>query len=60
MGTGGPDPALKNKKNIGFLSNTGQDPLKNHKAFKLAFKVGPSTAGPLLMVFGWFLSPLIN
>ena len=28
-GTGGPDPpSLKNHKNIGFLSNTGPDPLK--------------------------------
>ena len=27
-GTGGPDPhPLKNHKNIGFLSNTGPDPL---------------------------------
>ena len=26
-GAGGPDP-LKNHKNIGFLSNTGPDPLK--------------------------------
>ena len=32
-----PDPPLKNK-NIGFLCNTGPDPLKNHKA------VGPSSA----------------
>ena len=30
-GTGGPDPPLKNHKNIGFLSNTGPDPLKNHE-----------------------------
>ena len=43
-GAGEPDPqALKNHK-IGFLSNTGQDPLKNHKAAKPAFNVGPSTA----------------
>ena len=27
-GTGGPDPSFKNIKNIGFLSNTGPDPLK--------------------------------
>ena len=27
-------------QNIGFLSNTGQDPLKNHKATKPAFNVG--------------------
>ena len=25
-------PPLKNHKNIGFLSNTGPDPLKHHKA----------------------------
>ena len=28
-GGGGPDPPLKNHKNIGFSSNTGPDPLKN-------------------------------
>ena len=28
----------------GFLSNTGPDPLKNHKATKPAFNVGPSSA----------------
>ena len=39
-GTGGPY-LLKNHKNIGFLSNTGPDPLKNHKATKPAFNVGP-------------------
>ena len=33
----------KNTK-IGFLSNTGPDPLKNHKATKPAFNVGPSMA----------------
>ena len=32
MGSGPPPPPLKNYKNIGFLSNTGPDPLKNHKA----------------------------
>ena len=41
-GTGGPDPPpLKNHKNLGFLSNTGSDLLKNHKATKPAFNVGP-------------------
>ena len=35
---------LKNHKNIGFLSNTGQYPLKNQKATKPAFSVGPSSA----------------
>ena len=34
----------KNHKNIVFLSNTGPDPLKNHKATKPAFNVGPSWA----------------
>ena len=29
--TGSPDP-LNNHKNIGFLSNSGLDTLKNHKA----------------------------
>ena len=67
-GTGGPDPHLENDKNVGFLSNTGPDPLKNHKAFKSAFNVlcwaiiGPPVkrfVGPLLMqmVFGSSLPP---
>ena len=41
-GTGGLDP-LKIKK-IGFLSNTGPDPLNNHKATKPAFNAGPPSA----------------
>ena len=44
-GTGGPDPhPIKNHKNIGFLCNTRPDPLKNYKATKPAFNVGPSSA----------------
>ena len=43
-GTGGPDPSLKNRKTIGFLSNTGLAPQKNHKATKPAFNVGPPLA----------------
>ena len=41
--TATPTPPLKNHKNIGFLSNTGPDPLKNHKAActKPVFNVGP-------------------
>ena len=35
-GTGGSD-SPENHKNIGYHSNTGQDPLKNHKATKPAF-----------------------
>ena len=45
-GTGGPDP-MENHKNIGFLSITGLDPLKNHKATKPAFNVGLSSARQL-------------
>ena len=36
--------SLKNHKNIGFLVNTGPDPLKNHKSTKPAFNGGPSSA----------------
>ena len=45
-GTGSPTSPLENHKNIGFLSNTGPDPLKNHKATKIkpAFNVGLSSA----------------
>ena len=45
-GTWSPDPPppLKNYKHIGFLSNTGPDPMKNHKATKPAFNVRPSSA----------------
>ena len=35
---------LKNRKNIGFLSNTRLDLLKNHKAAKPEINVGPSSA----------------
>ena len=58
---------LKNHKNIGFLSNTGPDPLENHKATKPAFNVGPSTAHISLadrkypaFIGIWILSPLIK
>ena len=49
----GPGPPLENHKNIGFLS---PDPLKNHKATKPAFNVGPSSArqrNAFLMAFRW-------
>ena len=45
-GARGPDPPphpWKITKNIGFLSNTGRDSLKNHKATKPAFHVGLSS-----------------
>ena len=32
MGHGGRDPPPEKSQNIGFFSNTGLDPLKNHKA----------------------------
>ena len=35
---------LKNHKNVGFLSITGLDPLKNHKATKPAFNLRPLLA----------------
>ena len=31
-------------QNIGFLCNTGPDPLKNHKTITPAFNVGPSSS----------------
>ena len=44
----GPDPPPPSpeelQKYIGFLSNAGPDTLKNHKAIKPAFNVGPSFA----------------
>ena len=61
-GTDPPPPPLKNHNTIGFPSNTGPDPQKNHKVTKPAFDVGPSyvrqvfrwraDVGPLMVVFG--------
>ena len=34
---------LKNHKSVGFLSNTGPDPLKNDKATEPVFNFGPSS-----------------
>ena len=50
---GGPDPPplSKNHKHLGFLSNIGPDPLKNHKATKPAFNGMPAKRH--LMVFRW-------
>ena len=43
---GGRDPPSPGKLQfIGFLSNTGWDPLKDHKDTKPEFHVGPSLAG---------------
>ena len=59
MGGQGVQTPLKNGINIWFLSNPGPDPLKNHKATKSAFHVGPLSVfcwgvdgGPLIVVFG--------
>ena len=43
MGGGG---SLKNHKNIGFLTNTGPDPLKSYKAARPAFNVEPASETP--------------
>ena len=45
-GGGGSGSVLpeKSQKNIGFLSNACPDPMKNHKAAKPAFSVGPLSA----------------
>ena len=42
-GAGVLPPPLQNHKNIGFLSNTGPDPLNSHTAIKLAVGVVPSS-----------------
>ena len=61
--TGGPDPTPhppppKNHKNLGFLSNIGSDLLKNHKATKPAFNVGPfSAGGPMMSRLKWYFDP---
>ena len=53
-GEGNPPP--EKSQNIGFLCNTGPDPLKNHKATKPAFNVGLVSARQRIaisMVFRW-------
>ena len=37
-------PTRKSKKAIGFFSNTGPDPIENHKASNPVINVGPSSA----------------
>ena len=50
-----PPPPPENHINIGFLSNTGPDPLKNHKVTKPDFNVGPSSAHQrnAILMYGW-------
>ena len=53
-----PPPPHEKSQNLGFLSNTGLDRLKTHKATKPEFNVTPAKfpwradGGPLLVVFG--------
>ena len=58
-GSRGSVPSLKKYKNIGFLSNVGPDPLKNHKATKPAINVWPSWARRWWPLFNgiWIISP---
>ena len=56
QGFGPLPPPLKNHNNIGFLSNSGPDPLKNYEATEPAFNVGLSSApqpNAILMAFCW-------
>ena len=56
VGGQGSGLSLKNYKNIGFLSNTGSNSIKNHKATKPALKIGPTSAcqrNAISMVFRW-------
>ena len=41
MSCADPEGGGENHKNIGFISNTDPDPLKNHKATQSVFNVGP-------------------
>ena len=61
VGVGCPDPPppLKSQENIGFRSNSGPDPLKNHKAVKPAFN-GPPPARQRAYSSIWILPSLIN
>ena len=57
-GSGGPDPPPPPEKsqNLGLVSNSGPDLLKNHKATEPAFNVGPSSSSQgdaIEMVFRW-------
>ena len=58
-GADGPDPTLEKSQNIGFVSNIGPDPLKNHKATKPAFTVvyhRPASKVP----FEWYRISLVG
>ena len=61
-GKGVRTPPLKNYKNIGFPSNIGPDPLKNHKATKPIFNVRPSSARKRNAIVSgiWIIFPSIK
>ena len=48
-----PPPPTENYKHIGFLTNTGPDPLENHKATQPAFNAGPPSARVSLACRWW-------
>ena len=50
---------LENRQATGFLSNTGPDPLKNHKTTKPAFTFTPSSACQRNF-FKWYIFQLIQ
>ena len=65
----GAQTPLKDHNKIGFLSNTGPDPLKNRKATRLEFNIRPSfgrqrnakwrfTSGPMMARFKWYFDHL--
>ena len=62
-GIGSPDPLVKSQK-VGFLSNTGSNPLKNQEATKPTFNDGQSSAHqrnakwPMMARFLCYLDPL--
>ena len=65
VGQGARTPSEKSQKNKEFLSNTGPDPLKNHRATKPAFNVVQSPArqwrfadGPMMTHYKLYLDPL--
>ena len=64
VGGPGSTPPPEKLQNIGFLSKSGPDPLKNYQATDPAFNVGSSSArqrNAILMVFCWWADdgPLI-
>ena len=58
-GLGAPTPLPENLKAIGFLKNSGPDPLENHKATQLAFNVGPSPAHQRNAIYRRFAGGLV-